>query len=55
MVLWWSTVYLRFHYFVDLLAGVVVALVGLWMARKYADGRLEQPATLADSFASGVG
>ncbi|MDB6091186.1 MAG: phosphoesterase PA-phosphatase [Gammaproteobacteria bacterium] len=42
LVLWWSTLYLRFHYFVDLLAGVVVALIGLWMARKYEDGRLEQ-------------
>jgi hypothetical protein len=43
MVLWWSTLYLRFHYFVDLLAGVAVALVGLWVAREYADGRLQQP------------
>jgi len=34
-VLWWSTVYLRFHYFVDLLAGVVVALLGLWTASEY--------------------
>jgi PAP2 superfamily protein len=47
MVLWWSTLYLRFHYFVDLLAGVVVALVGWVVARKYADGRLEQPSALA--------
>ena len=47
MVLWWSTVYLRFHYFVDLLAGVVVAVIGWWTARKYADGRLDQPLTLA--------
>jgi membrane-associated phospholipid phosphatase len=42
MVLWWSTVYLRFHYFVDLLAGVAVALVGLWVAHKYAAGEREQ-------------
>jgi len=35
-VLWMSTVYLRFHYFVDLLAGVAVALLGWWVARKYA-------------------
>lgn len=41
MLLWWSTVYLRFHYFVDLLAGVVVALIGWWVARKYEDGMLE--------------
>jgi Zn-dependent protease with chaperone function len=26
---------LRFHYFVDLLAGVGVALVGWWIAQKY--------------------
>jgi membrane-associated phospholipid phosphatase len=43
MLLWWSTVYLRFHYFVDLVAGVAVALIGWWVARKYAEGRLEQP------------
>lgn len=46
LVLWWSTVYLRFHYFVDLLAGVVVALIGWWTARKYAEGRLAQPSHL---------
>ena len=46
VVLWWATVYLRFHYFVDLLAGVAVALIGWWTARKYAEGRLEHPAPL---------
>lgn len=46
IVLWWATVYLRFHYFVDLLAGVAVALIGRWVARKYAEGRLYQPAHL---------
>jgi len=46
MLLWWSTVYLRFHYFVDLLAGVVVALVGWWVARKYAEGRVERGSAL---------
>jgi membrane-associated phospholipid phosphatase len=35
IVLWLSTLYLRFHYFVDLLAGVAVALVGWWLAQKY--------------------
>lgn len=35
-VLWCSTLYLRFHYFVDLLAGVSVALIGWWTAQKYA-------------------
>jgi hypothetical protein len=34
-LLWFSTLYLRFHYFVDLLAGVVVSLVGLWVERKF--------------------
>jgi len=42
VVLWWSTVYLRFHYFVDLLAGAAVALIGWWMAQKYAEGRQRQ-------------
>jgi len=32
---WFSAVYLRFHYFVDLLAGVLVALVSWWMAEQY--------------------
>lgn len=36
-VLWFSTVYLRFHYFVDLLAGVAVALIGVWVARSHAN------------------
>jgi membrane-associated phospholipid phosphatase len=35
IVLWLSTLYLRFHYFVDLLAGAAVALVGWWIAQKY--------------------
>ena len=46
LLLWWATVYLRFHYFVDLLAGVAVALIGWWTARKYAEGRLNQSARL---------
>jgi hypothetical protein len=35
LVLWCATLYLRFHYFVDLLAGVAVALAGWWTAREY--------------------
>jgi membrane-associated phospholipid phosphatase len=35
LLLCFSTLYLRFHYFVDLLAGVVVALAGWWVAEKY--------------------
>lgn len=42
-VLWWSTLYLRFHYFVDLLAGVAVALIGWWTAQAYVGGRLRYP------------
>ena len=36
LVLWWSTLFLRFHYFVDLLGGAAVALAGWWMAQSYA-------------------
>jgi PAP2 superfamily len=35
IMLWFSTLYLRFHYFVDILAAVVVALIGWWTAEKY--------------------
>ena len=43
LVLWFSTLYLRFHYFVDLLAGVAVALAGWWMANKYEAATAGQP------------
>ncbi len=43
LVLWWSTMFLRFHYFVDLLGGAVVALAGWWMAQKYAAATKDQP------------
>jgi membrane-associated phospholipid phosphatase len=36
LLLWFSTLYLRFHYFVDELAGMAAALAGWWMAEKYA-------------------
>jgi membrane-associated phospholipid phosphatase len=35
ILLWFSTMYLRFHYFVDLLAGMGVGLIGWWTAQKY--------------------
>ena len=35
VVLWFATMFLRFHYFVDLLAGLVVALAGWGMAQWY--------------------
>jgi hypothetical protein len=34
-VLWCSTMYLRFHYFVDILAGATVALIGWWTAQRF--------------------
>jgi len=43
LVLWWSTMYLRFHYFVDLLAGAMMALAGWWMAQKYGQATRDQP------------
>ena len=36
VVLWFSTVYLRYHYVVDLLAGILLTLVGLGVAASYA-------------------
>ncbi len=38
-LLWFSTLYLRFHYFVDLLAGVLVTLIGLWTASRFHTSR----------------
>ena len=38
--LWISTVYLRYHYGVDLLAGSVLAIGCLWLVRWYAQSRL---------------
>ena len=35
LILWFATLYLRFHYFVDDVAGVVAALAGVWMAEQY--------------------
>ena len=43
LILWFSTMYLRFHYFVDELAGVAAALVGWWMAEKYEASASSQP------------
>ena len=47
-VLWFSTMYLRFHYFVDLLAGAAMALAGWWMANKYATATNDQPMFTAE-------
>lgn len=35
IALWFSTVYLRYHYVVDVLGGVVIALAGIGIARLY--------------------
>jgi hypothetical protein len=35
LILSFPTVYLRFHYVVDLLTGAVVAFAGWWMGEKY--------------------
>jgi len=48
LILWFSTLYLRFHYFVDLLAGVAVALVGWWTAQKYHASTRSQPMFAAE-------
>jgi membrane-associated phospholipid phosphatase len=42
LLLCFATLYLRFHYFVDILAGVAVALVGWWAASTY-DGGIGKP------------
>lgn len=42
-LLWFSTLYLRFHYFVDVAAGIAVALVGWWMAQRYAAETQDRP------------
>lgn len=49
VVLWFATVYLRFHYFVDLLGGVAVALAGWWMANQYATATAQQPMLAAET------
>lgn len=33
--LWCSTIYLRYHYFVDVACGFVLAAFGLWLAGRY--------------------
>jgi membrane-associated phospholipid phosphatase len=38
--LWVATVYLRYHYGVDVLAGIVLALACLWLTRWYANSSL---------------
>jgi hypothetical protein len=42
VALWFSTLYLRYHYVVDLLAGAALTVVGLWVAAGYARSGLAQ-------------
>jgi membrane-associated phospholipid phosphatase len=37
VVMWFSTLYLRFHYFVDILGGIVLAVFAVWAAPKTVD------------------
>jgi len=41
VIMWLSTVLLRFHYFVDLPGGLAVALCGLFVARRFARRELQ--------------
>jgi membrane-associated phospholipid phosphatase len=46
--LWLSTIYLRYHYFIDVLAGFALAAFALWLARRSPpkpDGGLPLPTT----------
>ena len=35
VALWISTVYLRYHYCIDVVAGIAIAAIGLWVASRY--------------------
>ena len=41
--LWMATVYLRYHYFADLLGGLVIALAGIWAARWFERTHRDDP------------
>jgi len=48
LLVWFATLYLRFHYFVDELAGVAAALAGWWVAGRYAAATNRQPMLAAE-------
>ena len=52
--LWVATVFLRYHYFVDLLGGLVVALVGLWIVREFGRSRTDEIPLGEDGLIPGV-
>ena len=54
-VLWFSTLYLRFHYFVDLLAGAAVALAGLAIARWHGQATLDVETRTKVAFGDSAG
>jgi hypothetical protein len=41
VALWVSTVYLRYHYCIDVIAGVAIAAIGLWVAALYGRSSLK--------------
>lgn len=53
LILWWSTMYLRYHYFVDLLGGITVACAGWMMATRYDATMDESLLALASLFRVG--
>ncbi len=36
LLLWFATMFLRFHYFVDLVGGAIIAGIGWWVAQRFA-------------------
>jgi len=54
VVLWCSTMYLRFHYLVDVLAGVLLAIFGWWIAHSYERSALD-PSTRFNAALPSVG
>lgn len=49
VLIWFATVYLRFHYFVDVLGGILVALAGWWMALRYDEAAQAEPVLFRES------
>jgi membrane-associated phospholipid phosphatase len=41
-VLWVSTIYLRYHYLVDVICGFALAILALWLARRFTPTSLQQ-------------
>ncbi len=41
--LWFSTIYLRYHYFIDVLCGFALAALALWLANRYPSNTKQPP------------